>query len=229
MRVKPIALGRSKYTVHFRDDTDESVIYEVLQAQDYRACEQIIRQAGSAIIDIGAHIGTFELYVRALNAEVPVFAYEPLVSNYEVLKENLHKNHLKNIFSSQQAVAGAVGEVLLHLSNNNHNNSLEAPYSEATEQTQKVQATTLDRILQKHRLEKCDLLKIDCEGAEYAIFENTAAETFAKIGAIFMEYHEHFGRSHKELITLLQQHGFRVKAHHPSKYSKELGTLFLTK
>lgn len=228
MREKPLAIGRSKYKVQYRDDTDESVIYEVLQAQDYKACEEQIRKA-AAIIDIGAHIGTFELFARTLNETAPIYCYEPLPDNYDVLKANIKENHLKNVFPSQQAVAGTVGQMQLHLSSNNHNNSLQTPYSSATETTLQVQTTTLERIFHKHRIPHCDLLKIDCEGAEYEIFENTPTEIFAKIGAIFMEYHEHFGRSHKELVTILGQHGFVVKNHHPSKYSKTLGTMLLAR
>lgn len=229
MRSKPIALGRQKYSVHFRDDTDESVIYEVLQEQDYRACEHIIKNAKTAILDIGGHIGTFELYVRALQERVPIYVYEPLLENYEVLKANIKTNHLKEVFPSQQAVAGQVGDITLHLSDNNHNNSIHTPYSEDNKKTVKVQATTLERIFHKHRITHCDLLKIDCEGAEYEIFENTPTEIFAKIGAIFMEYHEHFGRSHKELVKMLEAQGFKVKNHQPSRYSKTLGTIFLSR
>lgn len=228
MRTKPIALGKAKYSVQFRDDTDESVIYEVLQSQDYKACEPIIRGA-KAIIDIGAHIGTFELYARAINAEAPIYCYEPLLENYEVLKANIKENRLKNIFPSQQAVSRQVGDITLHLSDNNHNNSIHTPYSADNHKTAKVQATTLERIFHKHRIAHCDLLKIDCEGAEYDIFEHTSPETFAQIGAIFMEYHEHFGRTHKELQQLLHAQGFKTKHLQPSKYSNQLGIMFLVK
>jgi FkbM family methyltransferase len=38
-----------------------------------------------------------------------------------------------------------------------------------------VQGTTLDEIFGAFHIEKCDLLKIDCEGAEYDILFHTSA------------------------------------------------------
>ena len=52
----------------------------------------------------------------------------------------------------------------------------------------KLQITPLD-IFDENGLERCNLLKIDCEGAEYDIFYNTPAEYFDRIDRIRMEYH----------------------------------------
>lgn len=229
MPSRDLALAQQKYSVHFRDDTDSSVIYEVLQSQEYKICADRIRQATGVIIDIGAHIGTFVLYAYALNQQVSVYAYEPDPDNYQLLKTNVKDNRLQKVETKQQAVSGTAGEVLLHLSDNNHNNSLQTPYSAAKESTVKVHATTLDKIFSKNRIEHCSLLKIDCEGAEYDIFENTSEETFKKIDAIIMEYHEHAGRQSKELVSILQKHGFRVKMQQKSPYSATLGVMYLTK
>jgi hypothetical protein len=57
-----------------------------------------------------------------------------------------------------------------------------------------VDCLTLEDIFKKHRLKKLDLLKLDCEGAEYEILYETPAEILAKIKEIRLEYHLPAGR-----------------------------------
>lgn len=49
--------------------------------------------------------------------------------------------------------------------------------------------TSLDEVFKENKLNKCDLLKVDCEGCEYQIFESTSESTLKKILNIVMEYH----------------------------------------
>lgn len=225
MRTRSLSLGKHNYSILYRDSTDESVIEEVLIDQDYKICQRIIKDAEYPIIDIGAHIGTFELYVRSMNKVVPIICVEPASDNFEILEGNIQLNKLSHVSAHQYALAGSTGEVELNISNNNHNNSLYEPYARDAHMSKKVQAYSLNDFFELHQMSACSLLKIDCEGAEYEIFEHTSAETFSKIHAIFMEYHEHIGRSHKELVDILTSHGYTIRKIQPSKYSHTLGTM----
>lgn len=229
MRTKHIPLGKHTYTIHFRDSTDESVIEEVLIDQDYKICKKIIKDAIYPIIDIGAHIGTFEIFVRSLNHSAALFAFEAASDNFEILETNIAENKLQKVTTFQKAVAGCTEDVYLNLSNNNHNNSLCEPYAKDARQYKIIPGISLDDLLEQNEIARCALLKIDCEGAEYEIFENTSQKTFEKIDAIFMEYHEHFGRSHRELVQLFEKQGFTIRNIQPSKYSKTLGTMLAIK
>lgn len=229
MRTRKISLGKHTYTLHFRDSTDISVIEEVLIDQDYKVCKRLIKEASGSIIDIGAHIGTFEIFTRSLNSKVPVYAFEPASDNVKMFEANMKANNLQQIHITTAAVSGSTEEVYLNISNNNHNNSLYEPYAKDAKQSKSVQGISLNDIFPEYKIDHCSLLKIDCEGAEYEIFENTSEETFKKIDAIFMEYHEHFGRSHQELIAIFEKNGFKVRNIQPSKYSDTLGTMLVMK
>jgi predicted nucleic-acid-binding Zn-ribbon protein len=52
---------------------------------------------------------------------------------------------------------------------------------------QRVQS--LGDLFGEHKIEKCDFLKIDCEGCEYTIFENVTPAVLDKIEYIAMEVH----------------------------------------
>ncbi len=77
----------------------------------------------------------------------------------------------------------------------------------------KQEITGLDQIFKEHNLIWCDFLKIDCEGAEYTIFNNTSKKTLHSIGYIAMEVHlfkKAMNHSFESLINRLVQTGFRV-------------------
>jgi hypothetical protein len=77
----------------------------------------------------------------------------------------------------------------------------------------KVRALTLSQVFEAHAIDKLDLLKLDCEGAEYEILSGASPEVFKKIERIIMEYHDIDGHHHDQLVSLLERQGFRVYCH----------------
>jgi hypothetical protein len=53
-----------------------------------------------------------------------------------------------------------------------------------------VSGISLSQLLCDHAVESVDLLKIDCEGGEYAILESTGADVLSRIRNIVFEYHD---------------------------------------
>jgi hypothetical protein len=56
----------------------------------------------------------------------------------------------------------------------------------------------------------CDLLKIDCEGAEFEMLENTPAPVLAKAQRVVLEFHRQFG-SDVTLLDHLEAAGFAAR------------------
>ena len=116
----------------------------------------------------------------------------------------------------------------MQISKEDLNHSLQKAI-EPTGETQATQTTTLERIFHKNRIEKCDLIKMDCEGAEFNILYNAPKSIFDKVSHIFMEYHDWIeGESHKELKTYLEKLGYRVEKY-PNNKMKELGFFWCSK
>jgi hypothetical protein len=56
-----------------------------------------------------------------------------------------------------------------------------------------VRTYTLDYLFESGLVDKIDFLKVDVEGAEYAVFEGISDENLSKVKTIAMEYHNsHF-------------------------------------
>lgn len=92
-----------------------------------------------------------------------------------------------------------------------------------------VQARSLASIMKEHNFEKVDLVKLDCEGAEYEILLQTPALVLAKIDRIIMEYHDLGSNfNHHTLISFLKKAGFNVSRHDNFVHNK-IGYLFASR
>jgi len=224
-RIFPIL--NKKWHIQIRDESDAAVLHEILEAKEYGFAEQTIRNAKAAILDVGAHSGMFVLWCRAINAEVPIFAFEPEPNNFSILKTHIAENHLKNVIAKQVAVSDSVGETQLQISDDSMNHALLVKL-DTDAKTIKVQTTSLERILKQNHLSSVDLIKLDVEGAEYQILESTPKETFARIRAIACETHKIEGHSPEELKRFLESIGYKVLLTKNPRV-QELGYLWATK
>ena len=211
--------------LNMRNEGDHAIANELFLDRQYRYCDEVIKNARHGVIDIGGHLGFFSLYASLLNARVPIYSFEPHLGNFELLKKNLKDNRVRNVTAKNLAVSNAVGEVELLLSKEDLNHSIVRAI-EPTNEVQKVQTITLEKIFDRHRLGQVDLLKIDCEGAEFSILEDSPPAIFDRVSHIFLEYHDWVpGKNHRDLKKLLEARGYKVQDF-PNSKMKELGFLW---
>jgi hypothetical protein len=76
-----------------------------------------------------------------------------------------------------------------------------------------VQGTTLSSIFETNGIAACDLLKMDIEGAEFAVLYSTPPELFTRIKRIYLECHKAPEPRHNDgdLSAFLRQQGYRVE------------------
>jgi len=209
-----------KINLLLRDEVDESIVNEIFKFREYRGVADIVKEADKAIIDVGAHAGYFSLWASAYNSKAKILALEPVEDNFDFLKQNLSQNKFKNILSEKLALSKTTGTVNIYLSEDSHNHSL-LPISETKEE---VKAINFADLLKKKKISKVSLLKLDIEGGEYEIFENSIDEISAKVENIFLEYHNTEDKNAKVIETILREHGFTVEVF-PSSFDKNMGFL----
>jgi FkbM family methyltransferase len=202
------------------------VIGEIFKYQEYRAAEEVIKSAQNVIIDVGAHAGFFSLYAAALNPEVRIVAVEPFPENLKLIRKHLGKNDIKTVETVAGGIAGETGERFLVLERDSHNHRLNLPKEDLLRRsTIKIDCWSLSDFLEKEKIKKVDLLKMDIEGLEYEIFSKLDAETLSKIKNIILEYHNYYGKEYKELEAKLRENGFGVRVF-PSQFDHHMGFLF---
>jgi FkbM family methyltransferase len=223
--------------LHFRDGTqfrvrtamDVWVIIETYLGHTYEQNGFDI-QNNWVIIDIGAGLGEFSITAAKKCLHGVVYAYEPFRESFELMQENILLNNVMNTTAYPYAVGGNAGPMHLKTAS-----GVPVLYSTAINDNHvgrhdtTVQGTTLDEIFGTFHLEKCDLIKIDCEGAEYDILFHTSAPTLQKTEIICLEYHNGITKfTHLDLIHFLESHGFLVILK-PSPVHCHTGLLFAFK
>lgn len=120
----------------------------------------------ATIIDLGANIGFFSLFIKELYPNSRILAFEPEEENFKNLKNNL-KNY-KNIELFKKAAGDKNEEGEMFISNNilchSINNSKDFDLNVSIEGKQKISIVKLDDFLEDRRI---DLIKMDIEGYEY--------------------------------------------------------------
>jgi FkbM family methyltransferase len=147
--------------------------------RDYNT-DALALDENSVIVDIGAHVGVVSMTLAKRHG-CRVYAYEPQPENYRRLLENIALNGLGHlIIPHPYAVTGDGRDVTI--SHDERNSGGGSIYKGTGEW---VKSVTLPDILAEVG-GRIDLLKIDCEGAEYEIFEGA---DLSGIKAIRAEFH----------------------------------------
>jgi FkbM family methyltransferase len=218
-----IRLRKSGLQFHVRGAMD---IWSVKEAFLDRFYEKFGTRVGEGwtVIDIGAGIGEYTLFAAHGHPRNVVYAFEPFGASFAILKENLAWNGVTNVHVFNEAIGAQTGPLAL-------STSLGEPlqFSTALPGTPQhaitVPAISLGDAFSRLKLERCNLLKLDCEGAEYEILFNAPGAILSNIDHIVMEYHDGVTPyTHQQLADFLLTKGFQVKLQ-PNSVHRHLGYL----
>lgn len=192
---------------------DAHMAFTCITEEQYFPAGCAVRE-NDTVIDIGAHIGSFSL-LAARRGAARIVACEPEPRNFAQLAENITRNHCGAIRALPICVAGADGERLLTL--DRENSARNGLYGKGARRLP-VRALSLPTIFAQEKIERCDFLKMDCEGAEYEIVAAAPRTLLARIRCIALEYHlpPYFGldrETHRpaDLVATLADAGFVVR------------------
>ncbi len=222
-----VGLEDSPNTYRFRNGVrvkaleavDASSIAVIFIKEDYGPVAD-----NAVVIDIGANIGAYSVYAATAARGTRVYSFEPLPDSYDVLVENIGINGLADrVFAFRLGVASKRETRSLYFGDASPFHSLYSAGGDGRRCVE-IPCVSLSDILEDNRIDACDLLKIDCEGAEYEILYNTPASCFGKIREIRMEYHNRPDRDPRfqigSLRAFLLGNGFEaVKVREDSGYS----------
>lgn len=186
---------------------------EIFLDRCYQPCPDFIPRQGWNVVDLGANMGFFTCQAAAAAPDIRVVSVEPLPPYQEVLKQNVKGNQFSSVTVVEGAICGepdqsipltvwynAAGELKTGL----------VPKDAAKVETVSAKGYTLAQVFALGKIERCDLLKVDIEGAEYALFEKISPALWAKISRVVMEVHQDEGRSAKDIARILEKNNFTV-------------------
>jgi FkbM family methyltransferase len=146
----------------------EWVVFEGGQSPETRTLDAFLERVrpGATVVDVGANIGLYTLSVAArAGPRGRVLAVEPNPLAARRLRENVALNQFENVAIVEAAMADAPGTLRLHLAPDSECSSL-FETELGTGGGVEVRVTTIDAEVERARLARVDLLKIDVEGAE---------------------------------------------------------------
>jgi len=157
------------------------------------------------VVDIGANIGFFSFYAAHRWPQAKILAFEPAPENIKWFRRNIESSNANTIFLHPVAVAGLEGQKTLFMKKEHGWHSF---WRNGAESEILVETTTLGAIIAQNGCSTIDLLKLDCEGSEYEIFEGCETLLAKYVRFISMEYHEVGGHHVGELQEILHRAGF---------------------
>ena len=173
---------------------------EIWFRRNYTRCVEI--PTGAVVLDIGANVGIFSLLAASRGSMV--HAFEPSAETFQYLQRNT--GVMQNIRHYNLAVGAFEGNGYMDVS------GLPTAYTLCrgdAPKRERVSVVTLEGALELCSLERCDFLKLDCEGAEFDIILNSPETVLRRIDRIALEFHEHLSQfRHEDLITRLSACGF---------------------
>jgi len=181
------------------------------EAGEVKFLESIAKE-GMNVIDIGANIGiTTMALAKKIGRRGKLYSFEPTPEYFNILKKNISSNGLENVKVYELAVTDQIGRVDFY----RKELSSGIVFEEGAEKFE-VSTTTVDRFLSEEKIEKIDLINMDCEGSELLILKG-AKETLRKNEVkIFCEIHHDFlkqlGQSVEDLVEYLQGLEFQVQS-----------------
>jgi FkbM family methyltransferase len=164
---------------------DFFMVDEVLVQNEYAYVLNLIKGGDKPLIlDLGANIGTFSLYLLRNLPSARIYAYEASGDTFSILNMNKHKNFLLDWNVFQSAVWKEDGFISFETREFSGSSCIS---SEGRETVPSVSfATVLKQIPNDQNI---DLIKIDVEGAEEAVLLHHSRDVFLRIKNLVIELH----------------------------------------
>lgn len=187
-------------------DTSTWIGSKIVYLGDYepelkKIFRSIIKQ-GDHVLDVGANIGFHTLYFSELvGKEGKVIAFEPVLSNFRFLQENIKLNNFKNIEQKNIALSDKNETIKINADENSKNPGSFNLFERNGDIS--VQCRIGDELLINERL---DFVKIDVEGFEGYVLQGLI-ETLDKYKPVIVFEYDY---NYQEKAGLPQDHIFKM-------------------
>ncbi|MGA0560257.1 FkbM family methyltransferase [Larkinella sp. VNQ87] len=185
--------------------SDIRTFWQVMLSKEYEISLDFVPKV---IIDCGANVGLSSLFFISKYPNCKIIAIEPEDSNFAILKENLKSypnaipekcgiwNRVTNLVVSDEYNLGKWGFTV----------------KEATEEmASTVSAITLADVMNRYNIEQIDILKIDIEGSETALFSSNYEYWLSRTRVLIIELHDWLKRgSSRSVLKAITRYDFSV-------------------
>lgn len=164
-------------------------------------------------VDIGAHLGGYTCLVGKALKKGKVYSFEIDKKVFDLLKENIKLNNLKNVNAYNIGVSDKKGFVKIPKKKDIDPGLAIDTKLKKNKKYLTIKSTKLDSFF-KNKQQKPTIIKIDVEGAEFLVLKGMKKLLEKENLKIFLEIHgnklEKFNTNSKEIISFLQKKGYEI-------------------
>jgi len=207
--------GPHRYAMLARPTTtsaaDLFVLREVLLDETYSGILPLLTSPNVRLLDIGANLGAFTIWMHRIVGVREAYCFEPEPDSFRLLGFNLSLNGCGTAKTFPWAVGGEARTIRLALKKSSPGGTSIYADNAASPEAAPVPVIAFEAWLETVEGE-FDLLKMDCEGAEWEILEKTRPAQFAQFRVFVAEVHDDPGKARHvgEFRSLCEKLGFRT-------------------
>lgn len=197
--------GKDQEIFYSNSDSEfDNQIFEIFHMHNYGLYP---KQKDGIYLDIGANVGMASLYFQPYAKMI--YALEPNPVLYECLVKNTSKYDNIKTFNFGMGYADEKAALFADKDDSPPQTLFENPRNPA-QQKQIVSLKRLDTFMEKEGIEKVDIMKIDIEGAEFAVLPSSSFANVAhKISVIIGEAHYNdYGCFAEAIPEILKEYGY---------------------
>lgn len=188
------------------NNRDAYIQSTILETQEKLLKSILVEQEEVTIFDIGACEGESSIRYARLFPNAAIYTFEPLPSNFELVKKNVEKYKVNSIVPVQLCLSNSIGETTFYVSSGkpenandedwnygNKSSSLLAPAKTKEvhswlkfEEAITVQTTTLNNFCTERNISQIDFIHMDVQGAELMVLQG-AQDFIQHINMIWLE------------------------------------------
>ena len=190
---------------------DLFVLRELFIDETYRDLLALVGTEPVRIVDVGANLGSFVVWLHGRHGVRQAYCFEPEPTSFQLCKFNVFENGCGFAKVIQSAVGGQDRRIKLPLANDRPGAVSIYKSSTPDAHSAEVDVIAFGRWLGEVT-DEFDVLKLDCEGAEWEILDETSPKAFRRFRIIVAEVHgDHSGRhAVADFPRLLEERGFRT-------------------
>ena len=192
-----IVIDGERKTLKLPDEPGVKVAFMELLLADNYGLAKAPREI-KTVLDIGAHVGIFCIAARAAFPHAIIHSYEPNPNLEQYLNVQAHVTNSRYFL---EAVDLHDGKVALDI----HEDSVRT--RSRRDETGAINAVAFRKVIERLG-GRVDLVKLDCEGAEWRVLQDH--EAWHRVEHVSMEYHLWPSHTHDEAARVLRDLGFTI-------------------
>lgn len=166
------------YTYNEDDKSGEDCIIEIVNIDAYKLYKY--KNLTGYILDIGGNHGVVSIILALQNPQAKIITLEPISSLCNIIRHNLETNNIKNVTLVNKAL-GDGNDTKITIGNSCSgasstivtNDSLFGSIQKGVKNIiEDIKTITFDSLLNEYNINTIELLKIDCEGGEFYLYDS---------------------------------------------------------